>query len=86
MAQMTQLIASRFGPLCRNIAVSLIAGVCRWRSFEEVNKRVKARSIASQAMITGGVMAALFGASLVAGYFGWIGLLVFWMAVIVLVN
>ncbi|MEL7253071.1 MAG: hypothetical protein AAFZ04_04595 [Pseudomonadota bacterium] len=86
MAQVTHIFTHRIGPLCRNIAVSLIAGVCRWRSFEDVNDRFRARPIASQAMITGGVMAALFGASLVAGYFGWIGLLVFWMAVIILVN
>lgn len=86
MAQTTQTLTSRMGGICRNIAVALIAGVCRWRSFEEVNETFRARPISAQAMITAGVMAALFGASLVAGYFGWIGLLVFWLAVIILVN
>lgn len=86
MAQMTQTITSRMGLLCRNISVSLIAGVCRWRSFEEVNEAFKARPLSSQTLIAAGVLAGLFAASLVAGYFGWIGLLVFWMAVIILVN
>lgn len=85
MAQ-THTITSRMGFICRGIAVSLIAGVCRWRSFEEVNDAFKARPVSNQAMITAGVIATLFGLSFAAGYFGWIGLLVFWMAVIILVN
>ncbi|MEM7732658.1 MAG: hypothetical protein AAF280_07730 [Pseudomonadota bacterium] len=74
------------GLFCRNISVSLIAGVCRWRSFEDVNESFKARPVSSQTMIAAGVISALFAASLVAGYFGWVGLLVFWLAVIILVN
>lgn len=72
--------------ICRNVAVSLIAGVCRWRSIGDINAAVKSRPLPMQAMITAGVIATLFGLSFVAGYFGWVGLLVFWLAVVVLVN
>jgi len=86
MAQTTHTVYTKMGLLCRGVVVSLIAGVCRWRSFEEVHEDFKSKPLTSQALISGGVFAALFGLSLVAGYFGWIGLLVFWLAIIVLVN
>ncbi|MEM7596692.1 MAG: hypothetical protein AAF382_03280 [Pseudomonadota bacterium] len=86
MAQTTHTITHRMGSICRGVTVSLIAGVCRWRSFDEIDTSLKTRPVPNQAMIIAGVIAALFALSLLAGYFGWIGLLVFWLIVIVLVN
>ncbi|MEL7011973.1 MAG: hypothetical protein AAFO72_01705 [Pseudomonadota bacterium] len=86
MAQTTQRLYSKMGMVCRGVVVSLIAGVCRWRSFDDVNEDFKSRPLANQALISAAVLAALFGMSLFAGYFGWIGLLVFWLIVIILVN
>ncbi|MEL6648223.1 MAG: hypothetical protein AAFY35_18050 [Pseudomonadota bacterium] len=86
MAQTTHTFTNRLGAICRNVAVTLMAGVCRWRSFDEIDASLKARPVPNQAAVIAGVIATLFALSLVAGYFGWIGLLVFWLGVIVLVN
>jgi hypothetical protein len=86
MALTSRHIAARFGSVCRKVAIVLIAGVCRWRSTEEVSATIKARSLPQQTAITAGVLTLLFALSLVAAQFGWIGMLVFWLAVIVLVN
>ena len=79
-------MVNRIGSVCRNAAVAVIAGVYRWRSIDEVNSAIKARPIRQQVMITAGVLALLFVLSIAAAQFGWIGMLGFWLAVIVLVN
>jgi hypothetical protein len=79
-------LTTRIGVTARNVAVALIAGVCRWRSIDEVNDAVKAQGRGTQAAITLGVLAILLGLSLIAAQFGWIGMLAFWLVVIVLVN
>lgn len=76
----------RFGLLCRSAAVAVIAGVCRWQSIGEINDRLRSRPIGDQVAITAGVLALLFLLSLAAAQFGWVGMLTFWLAVIVLVN
>lgn len=86
MALTSRHIAARFGSTCRKVAIVVIAGVCRWRSPEEVSAAIEARPLAQQATITVGVLAILFACSLVAAQFGWIGMLVFWLVVIALVN
>ncbi|MEL6101842.1 MAG: hypothetical protein AAFR68_11070 [Pseudomonadota bacterium] len=86
MATTLRILAPRIGGLIRTGAVALIAGVCRWRSIGEVNASITARPVREQAMITFAVFAALFTLCLAAAQFGWIGILLFWLGVIVLVN
>ncbi|MEO0751230.1 MAG: hypothetical protein AAFY25_05465, partial [Pseudomonadota bacterium] len=81
MAETTDTLTVRMGILCRTVAVQLISAVCRWRSFDELNAAITSRSASSQAVITASAIAVLFGLSLVAGSFGWIGLLAFWLVV-----
>jgi uncharacterized membrane protein YdbT with pleckstrin-like domain len=76
----------RIGVLCRTAAVALIAGVCPGQSVGEVNSSIVARPIREQTMITVAVLAALFVISFIAAQFGWIGILLFWLGVIFLVN
>lgn len=86
MATTTQTIAFRFGTLCRNCAVAVIAGVWRSRSIKQINAQVKSRSTFDQVWITLGVLGLLLGLSMVAAQFGWVGLMAYLLAVIVLVN
>lgn len=86
MVTLIKTLVPRAGVILRNSAVTLLAGICRWRSINEINERVTARPVQEQAMITGAVLLALFALCLVAAQFGWIGILAFWMIVILLVN
>lgn len=86
MALSTARIAERIKAACRNVAVAVIAGVFRRRSIDEVDAEIKTRPHQQQIAIIGTVLGLLFAFSLVAAQFGWIGMLVFWLAVIVLVN
>ena len=86
MSTTTQSLAFRFGTLSRDCAVTVIAGIWRSRSIKEINARVKSRTTGEQAAITIGVLGLLLGLSLVAAQFGWIGLAVYWLAVILVVN
>lgn len=86
LATMNKAILPRVGELCRTGAVALIAGVYRRRSISDINDRIVARPVSEQAVITIAVFAALFVLSLAAAQFGWIGILLFWLAVVVLVN
>lgn len=76
----------RFGILCRTSAVALIAGVYRRSSIKEINDQLVARPLQQQVLITLAVLGVLFALCVLAAQFGWIGMLLFWIAVIVLVN
>lgn len=86
MADTNTNISSRFGKLCRSVAVMVIAGVYRSRSAEEINQTLKSRPLRQQTLITASVLALLFGLSLVAAQFGWVGMLIFWLGVVLLVK
>lgn len=86
MAQTNRHITKRIGLTARNVAVTLIAGVMRWVPIEEINDRICARPLRDQVLITAGVLAILAGLSVLAAQFGWIGMLLFWLAVIVIAN
>lgn len=86
MAATLKTWVPRLGTFCRTAAVAVIAGVCRRREIDDINARIAARPVAEQAAITVGVLGALLLISLLAAQFGWIGMLVFWLAVIVVVN
>ena len=79
-------LLSTMGGLARTVSASLIAGVWRSRSIPQVEAQIKRLSTRDQAGVVGGVLALLLLLSMFAAQFGIIGLMVFWLAVIVLVN
>jgi hypothetical protein len=86
MAMIRKSLMPRFGVLCRTAAVALIAGVTRKRSMSDVNADIAGRPVPEQTMITGATLGVLLCMSIAAAQFGWIGMLLFWLAVIVVVN
>jgi erythromycin esterase-like protein len=86
MAQDSQNLSTRASVAARRVAATLIAGVWRTRSAREVDVWLRRRSRQNRALVIGGVLAALLGLSIVAAQFGWVGMLVFWLGVIILVN
>lgn len=86
MATLTGRPLEKAGTVCRAAASAVIAGIDRRRSLAEVNARIAARPLREQAAIVGAVMAALMVLSFLAAQVGWIGLLLFWLVLIVIVN
>jgi hypothetical protein len=86
MATTLQQTSRKIGQLGRTVAALLIAGVFRSRPFAEVEQDLRNKPLRQQATITLGVLGLLFGLSVCAAQFGWIGLLAFWLAIVVLVN
>ena len=86
MAHPFQSMAIRATALCRNVTAALIAGVYRKRSINEINDWLCSQPARTQRVIICGVLGLLLGLSFVAAQFGWVGILVFWLAVIVIVN
>ena len=86
MAHETRNIGTLAGATSRKVAAALIAGVWRKRSVREIDAWIRRRPGRDQVMITGGVLVALLALSLVAAQFGWVGMLVFWLGIIVIVN
>ena len=86
MPQVVRQALLRGGTLFRRVAATLIAGVWRTRSAREVDVWLRRRSRQNRALVIGGVLAALLGLSIVAAQFGWVGMLVFLLGVIILVN
>lgn len=79
-------LLKRVGEMCRTCATMVIAGVWRTRSFGEVEARVLALPPAHQVALTIIVLGFLFALSLFAAQFGWLGIIVFWLAVIALAR
>lgn len=74
------------GQMCRTVAATLIAGVWRRRSIEEVEGRIKTLALREQVGVVGGVLGLMLLLSLFAAQFGILGLLAFLLGVVVLVN
>lgn len=74
------------GHICRLGASSLIAGVWRRRTPSEVEDRLRALPMRDQVLAVGGVLALLFLVAVFAAQFGIIGMLAFWLGVVLLVN
>ncbi|MEL6798674.1 MAG: hypothetical protein AAFR34_02080 [Pseudomonadota bacterium] len=70
----------------RLAASALIAGVARRYSVKDVNDRLAAKPLKEQGLIVGGVMLLLFLAAILAAQFGIVGMLVYLIALIVIVN
>lgn len=64
----------------------LISDTYRRRSPSEINNFIKSLPSLQQACITHGALLVLLVLSFFAASFGWLGLLVSWLLIIVLVN
>lgn len=74
------------GHLCRTVALALIGGVLRGRSQADLDAALARRSVGEQRLIVFSVLALLFALSLFAAQFGWIGMGVYWMGIILLIR
>lgn len=74
---------SRIGVICRGAAATLIARLWPGRSVRDVDQRLAACPARQQALVTGGVMLVLLLLSLFAAQFGWLGILLFWLGVVI---
>jgi hypothetical protein len=79
-------LSGQVGRTCRNVAIGLIAGVARGRSPAAIDRALRRRTPREQTGIVAAVIGLLALLSFFAAQFGWVGLLVYWLAVIVLVN
>ena len=86
MAQNQPLGGIRLGTICRNVAAALIAGVWRRRTIGEVRDRLAGLPAREEALVVGGVLAALFLLAVLAAQFGPVGLLLYLLAVVLVVN
>ena len=86
MSQVVRQVLVRGGTLFRRVAATLIAGLWPGRSLREVDEALAARPARQQTAITGGVLLCLVLAGFFAAQFGWLGILVFWMMVIMIAR
>lgn len=70
----------------RQVAVTLIAGLWRTRTAEEIDAMLASLSEGRQTAVIAGVLGFLFLLSLFAAQFGLLGLAVFWLAVVLTVS
>lgn len=71
---------------CRDVAVALMAACWPGRGFSDVEAWLTRAPPPMQRGVVLGVLAALFGLSVVAAQFGLIGLCVFWLIIIWLIR
>jgi len=83
---MVMQVLVRGGTVFRRVAATLIAGLWPGRSLREVDDALAARPPRQQVAITVGVLLCLVLAGFFAAQFGWIGILVFWMMVILIAQ
>jgi hypothetical protein len=86
MAQDRPVGTTRAGTLCRNVAATLIAGVWRRHGVRDVRDRLAALPARDEAAVVGGVLLLLALLALAAAQFGPVGLLVYFLAVILVAN
>lgn len=79
-------LARRSGRLCRTAAAVLIAGLSPRRTFGDLESMIEAAPLRDQAVIVCGTLALLLAGAVGAAQFGVVGLLVYWMAVILIAR
>ena len=72
--------------LCRTVATGLIGGVRRRLGHPDTEARFAALPVREQALLTATTLALLFGLAMLAAQAGWVGMAVFWLAVILLIE
>lgn len=70
----------------RHVASALIAGVVRRKSLREVDDWLAQLPPGQRAAVIAGTLAVLAAGAFAAAQWGWIGTLIYWMAVILIVN
>ena len=83
---MSVRIPTPLSTLCRTAAVTLLGGLVPRMTADEIEARLRTRPGREQTAIVGATLLALFLLAVLAAQFGWIGMLVFWMAVIVVAR
>lgn len=86
MRSVQQSFVVAAGQQCRTVAATLIAGVWRRRSIEEVEAKLKRLGLREQAGVVSAVLGLLVLCSLFAAQFGLLGFLAFLLLIVVLVN
>ena len=86
MSHVVRQVLFRGGTLCRRGAATLIAGLWPGRSLRDVDDALAARPARQQTAIVSAVFTGLVLAGFFAAQFGWIGILMFWMLVIVIAQ
>ena len=71
---------------CRSVAVGIIGGFRRSMTHDEIEARLSARPLAEQTLIVAATLVGLAATSLLFAQFGVVGVLVFFVLVVVLVN
>lgn len=79
-------LLNRAGRTCRMVASALIAGVRRRETLDEIEDRVADLPRGDQVLIVGTTLGGLFLLSLIAAQFGFIGLGLYLLGVVFLVN
>ncbi|MEM6891522.1 MAG: hypothetical protein AAGD43_27205 [Pseudomonadota bacterium] len=79
-------VLSRAGLLCRSITALVVAAFWRRHNIKDIEAALAARSKLEQALAFGAIVISIFGLSLFAAQFGWLGLLAFWIALIVILR
>lgn len=79
-------LLAKAGSFCRTCAACIIAGLWPRRSLKDVEARLAACSAGQQVAITGGVFFLLVLLGFFAAQFGWIGVLLYWMSIILIVR
>ncbi|MBN2907273.1 MAG: hypothetical protein JXJ18_11240 [Rhodobacteraceae bacterium] len=70
----------------RRVAFAILAGIVRGKSADQIGKRISARPAHEQTAIVLAVLAGLLLTSLLFAHAGVIGLLVFFLLVILLIH
>ncbi len=86
MPQVVRQALARGGTVSRRVAATLIAGLWPGRNLRDVDKALAAKPPRQQTTIIGALLLCLVLAGFFAAQFGWIGILVFWMVVILLAR
>ncbi|MBL4541812.1 MAG: hypothetical protein JKP97_08395 [Rhodobacteraceae bacterium] len=74
------------GRMCRTVTIGLIGGVRQRLGHADTEARIEALPAREQAVIVSATLALLFGLALLAAQAGWIGMAVYWLAVILLID
>jgi hypothetical protein len=84
--QVVRQVLVRGGVLFRRVAATLIAGLWPGRDLRDVDDTLATRPPRQQTAIIAGVLLCLGLTGFFAAQFGWIGILIFWMAVILIAR
>ncbi|ABV94484.1 hypothetical protein Dshi_2751 [Dinoroseobacter shibae DFL 12 = DSM 16493] len=86
MAEEIRALMSGLGQRARVVAFALVAGIARLCGKPEVDKTLRDLPAHKQRRVTVLALSGLLMTSLLAAQFGWIGMLVFFMAVVLIIN